>query len=277
MRSQRTIGRSVCVKGVGVHTGRTVTATFNPAPEDSGITFMRADLGGGSIPALPASVCSTRRGTTLAAGEASVATVEHLMAALSLLGIDNLAVEMDGEEVPILDGSAAPFVGALKEAGLVELGLPARAYRLKEPIWLSSGDSMLCAFPAEVFSLEVLIDFPHIGAQRAIAVYGSSDLEGELAPARTFALVEEVAALRERGLALGGSLDNALVFGPEGSYSPLRFDNEPARHKLLDMIGDLALLGGMPLAAFIGIKSGHSLHTGMAAAFMERSESVAGY
>lgn len=275
MYSQRTIVRPVCVEGIGIHTGRMVRATFNPACEGSGINFVRIDLGGKAVPASYSFVSSTRRGTTLERDGARVATVEHLLAALSILGIDNLTVELDGEEIPILDGSALPFIGLLRQASIRDLDAARRVLRLTEPVWLVSGEAVMCAFPAAEYSLEVLVNFPYIGAQRVAVDYDDPALAEQVAPARTFGFREEVEALLRQGLALGGSLDNALIFGPEGCSVPLRFADEPARHKLLDMIGDLALLGGVPLATFVGIKSGHFQHVEMAVAFMERSEFVA--
>jgi UDP-3-O-[3-hydroxymyristoyl] N-acetylglucosamine deacetylase len=275
MYSQRTIGRSVCTEGIGIHTGRIVRATFKPACEGSGINFVRTDLGGKTVPALYPFVSSTRRGTTLERDGAGVATVEHLLAALSILGIDNLTIELDGPEVPILDGSALPFIELLRKASMHNLNAMRRVIRLKEPLWLTWEDTAMCAFPADKYSLEVMVNFPYIGPQRVAVDYDDPTLAEQVASARTFGFREEVEELLRQGLALGGSLDNALVFGPEGCSAPLRFEDEPARHKLLDMIGDLALLGGVPLAMFIGIKSGHFQHLELAAAMMKRSEFVA--
>jgi UDP-3-O-[3-hydroxymyristoyl] N-acetylglucosamine deacetylase len=210
--------------------------------------------------------------TELAHGEAEVRTVEHLLAALAVLGIDNARIEIDGPEVPLLDGSAKEWVAAIVQVGTVAQSEPRSVWALQEPLCVQEGDAFVVARPSSELRFTYGIDFalPAIGNQWHSwspdeAQAESLTFAAAIAPARTFGLAHQIEALRDRGLIKGGSLDNALVCGSEGWLNPpLRFLNEPARHKLLDLIGDLSLLGNFPTAHFLAYKASHHLHTQLA-------------
>ena len=278
-RSQYTLKDAAEFSGVGIHSGRQGKVRVCPAPVNAGICFQGKD---NVIPALAEYVVSTARSTTLGRGGETISTVEHLLAALWGLGIDNALVEFSGPEVPILDGSARPFVQGMLQAGLKEQEEPAEYWELPEPVFAAKGDSLVLAMPADTTSYEGAVRYPceDIGLQRfRYSVY--DDFAVNVAPARTFGFWSEVEQLLSQGLALGGSLSNALIFGrPQSTVPadepvdelaaaagwkspsgvPLRFFDEAVRHKVLDLIGDMALLGH-PLNAFIlAVKAGHSLH-----------------
>jgi len=256
-----------------VHTGRTITLTIRPAMAGAGISFLRADLGA-SIPARHDSVVSTRLCTTLGAGAAQVDTVEHVMAALVAAGVDDAVVELDGPEVPILDGSAEPFLFLLSCAGLVEQPGPVRSVEVLKTVRVEQGEAWAELRPNSelAFDAELTIDFPGtaIGRQSLALRLTRESIARELAAARTFTLAEEVRALQQAGLALGGSLHNAVVvdggvvLNPEG----LRMADEFVRHKLLDVVGDLALVGAPIAARFSGHRTGHALNNRLARALM---------
>ncbi|MDO5295471.1 MAG: UDP-3-O-acyl-N-acetylglucosamine deacetylase [bacterium] len=278
-RSQYTLKEAAEFSGVGIHTGQNGRVRICPAAAGEGIRFKgRSEI----IPALAEYVVSTARSTALGKGEETISTVEHLLAALWGLGIDNALIEFSGPEVPILDGSAWPFVQGILQAGLQQQDALAEYLELETPVFVAKGDSLVLAMPAEMASYEGAVYYPceDVGLQRfRYSVY--DDFAVNVAPARTFGFWSEVEQLLAKGLALGGSLSNALIFGrPPGSVSadepidklaakagwkspsgvPLRFFDEAVRHKVLDLIGDMALLGH-PLNAFIlAIKAGHSLH-----------------
>ncbi|MEQ8498393.1 MAG: UDP-3-O-acyl-N-acetylglucosamine deacetylase [Sneathiellaceae bacterium] len=267
MMFQRTVQQGVRCSGIGLHTGKPVAADIRPAEADRGILFRRVDLPG--MPEIPARFdlgTDFTLGTTLRHpdGAASVATVEHLMAALAGLGIDNAVVDVDGPEVPAVDGSAAPFVALLRRAGLRTLGQPRRAIRVLKPVVLSEGSKSVALEPAATFSVSVTIDFenPVIGQQTCTFTPSVDDFGSQLAPARTFGLLQEVDWMRRQGLALGGSLDNAIVINGNTvmNQDGLRFVDEFARHKVLDALGDLALAGAPLQARFLGNRSGHALN-----------------
>ncbi len=278
-RSQYTIKDTAEFSGVGIHTGKQGKIRLCPAAANTGICFQGQK---NVIPALAEYVVSTARSTTLGKDGETIATVEHLMAALWGMGIDNALVEFTGPEVPILDGSAWPFVQGILQAGLQQQDAAAEYLEIAEPIFAAKGDSLLLAMPAETAGYEVAVNYhcEDVGVQRfRYSVY--DDFSVNVAPARTFGFWSEVEQLLAKGLALGGSLSNALIFGrPQSRISadepvdelasksgwrspsgiPLRFFDEAARHKALDLIGDMALLGH-PLNAFIlAVKAGHSLH-----------------
>lgn len=267
MELQRTLRRQVSCAGIGLHSGRTVTLTLRPAPADSGIRFRRTDLGGAEVAALVDRVGNTRFATALAEGGSSVETVEHLLAALAGLGIDNALVDLDRAEVPIMDGSAAPFVYLVQEAGIRPLPVPKRFLRVVRPIECARGDRRIALYPGDGFRItySIAYDHPLLRRQELTLAVDDASFAAEIAPARTFTFLAEVERLRRHGFALGGSLDNAIVVGETGILNrPLRFDDEFVRHKMLDAIGDFALLGMPIIGHLVAHRAGHALHTALA-------------
>jgi UDP-3-O-[3-hydroxymyristoyl] N-acetylglucosamine deacetylase len=263
---QHTLKTSFSCTGVGLHTGEATCVRVLPAIADQGRYFVRVDLP--DQPTLPARieyVQQTVLSTELVQGEASVRTVEHLLAALTSLGIDNARIEIDGPEVPLLDGSALEWVRAICQAGWLTQALPRPQRSLVQPVCVYQDDAFAIALPAPETRLSYGIDFDLTAIGQQWHSQLLPDFAAEIAPARTFGLVSQVEYLRERGLIKGGSLDNALVCGPEGWLNPpLRFADEPVRHKLLDFLGDLSLLGSLPRAHYLAYKASHTLHTQLA-------------
>jgi UDP-3-O-[3-hydroxymyristoyl] N-acetylglucosamine deacetylase len=265
--SQQTLKASISCVGIGLHTGRRVGLTFRPAPVDHGIVFRRSDLGV-EIPARFDRVVETRLATVLAVGEARIGTVEHVMAALAGCGIDNALVEVDGPEMPILDGSAAQFVFLLDCAGIAAQQRPRSTIEILRSVRVSDGDGFAELRPAlrDEHGLEMAlsIDFSAaaIGRQTLSLRLTPESFRRELAEARTFALMEEIEQLRAAGYAQGGSLDNAVVFDRERVLNPagLRMQDECVRHKLLDAVGDLGLAGAALRGRFVAHRSGHTLN-----------------
>ncbi|TXB63046.1 bifunctional UDP-3-O-[3-hydroxymyristoyl] N-acetylglucosamine deacetylase/3-hydroxyacyl-ACP dehydratase [Phaeodactylibacter luteus] len=289
MEQQQTIKQAVSVEGVGLHTGQPVQLTFNPAPIDHGYKFQRMDLEG--QPVLSADinrVISTQRGTTLKVGQAEVHTVEHVLSALSGLKIDNCLIQLTGPEIPILDGSAGPFVSLLQEAGIEQQDKPREYFIVEEPLFYKdeATGSELVALPHDSFEVISMIDFnSEVLGQQYAHLNGTTDYAKEIAPCRTFVFLHELEYLAEQNLIKGGTLDNAIVIvdrkvgqseldrlaeklgrpsvtvdQEEGILNTLklRFKNEPARHKLLDVVGDISLLG-MPIKGKImATKPGHT-------------------
>ena len=262
---QRSFRHRASLEGTGLHTGRKVKLTLAPAPSDSGITFVRTDLSPHvEIPALSEFVVDTMLNTCLGKGPARVGTVEHLLAALAGSGIDNARIEVDGPEVPILDGSCAPWVTLIHEAGIRELRANRRYLLVREPIVVQDGDKKARLSPARRFTISYTIDFKHplISDQTYKVELGERTFAKEIARARTFGFKRDVEKMHKAGLALGGSLDNAVVvddfhiLNPEG----LRYPDEFVRHKILDAVGDLALLGMPIIGHFSAVKSGHALN-----------------
>jgi UDP-3-O-[3-hydroxymyristoyl] N-acetylglucosamine deacetylase len=267
MVKQRTLKSLVRAKGVGLHTGQKVNIALRPAQPDTGIVFRRVDLPSPvDIPARADLVGETRLSSCLVHQDAKVYTVEHLMSALAGLGVDNAYVDLDGPEVPIMDGSAAPFVLLLQQAGLEEQPAPKRFLRVKRMVEVRDGDKWARLEPYEGLRLQFSIDFKHPVIDRtrqSVSVdFANTSYLKEIARARTFGFMHEVERLREDGLALGGGLDNALVLDEFRLLNAdgLRFADEFIRHKLLDAIGDLYLLGRPLLGAFTAHKSGHALN-----------------
>ncbi len=262
MRRDATIQRAVQFEGVGLHSGEPVTMRLLPR-EQPGIVFRRVDLPGQpEVAATVEHAVNTGWTTALSNGKTVVHCVEHLLAALSGLGIWRCTVEMDNVEVPIADGSALPFVRLLQQAGMEKTEGDSRALTLREPVWVQDGDKSLLALPAKSFQVTYAVDYDHalIGRQAFSLRTSPGTFAEALAPARTFALAEWIESLQRAGLARGGSLDNAIVVYPDRYSSPLRFPDELARHKALDFVGDLALLGAPLRAHVIGIKGSHALH-----------------
>lgn len=270
---QQTLRTEFVRSGIGLHTGLEVRVRVLPAPVGRGRYFARVDKPGApEVAAQVATVRQTLLSTELAQGEAAVRTVEHLLAALTAMGVDNARIEMDGAEVPLLDGSAKAWTDAIAQAGLVAQTAPRNIWALQEAVCVQDGDAFVIARPSSErrFTYGIAFDLPAIGNQWHSwspddTCDGQPTFQNELAPARTFGLAHQIEALRDRGLIQGGSLDNALVCGPDGWLNPpLRFLNEPVRHKLLDLIGDLSLLGTIPIAHFLAYKASHHLHTQLA-------------
>src|SRR6187549_3651145 len=272
MNAQRTLRRTVSCTGIGLHSGNKVTLSLKPAPADYGIRFQRSDLGGLEIPATVTHLGGIQYQTGLTREAVSVETVEHLLAALTALGIDNAIVELNSPEVPIMDGSAAPFVYLLHEAGVKRLQAPRRYLKVLRPISLTQGDKRIALYPSDHFKVTYSISFDHPllrHQSRTMRVTEESFVE-EIAPARTFGFLKEVEMLRQRGLALGGSLDNAIVLGETGVLNnALRFEDEFVRHKILDAIGDLSLVGYPVIGHLVAHRAGHALHTAFAARILE--------
>jgi UDP-3-O-[3-hydroxymyristoyl] N-acetylglucosamine deacetylase len=267
MLRQRTLKSLVTASGVGLHTGRKVRVALRPAAPDTGIVFRRIDLATPvDIPARAELVGETRLSSCLVVDGAKVYTVEHLMSALGGLGIDNAYVDLDAPEVPIMDGSAAPFVLLLQQAGMVQQPAPKRFLRVLRRVEVKDGDKWARFDPYEGFSLAFSIDFKHPvidrSTQSVTVDFGETSYLKEIARARTFGFMQDVENLRENGLALGGGLDNAVVLDEYRVLNAegLRFADEFIRHKLLDAVGDLYLLGKPLLGAFSAHKSGHSLN-----------------
>jgi UDP-3-O-[3-hydroxymyristoyl] N-acetylglucosamine deacetylase len=242
------------MKGLGIHSGREAAVTFAPLPRGSGIVFIK---GGRKIPATIKQVAETDRGTTLG----GIAVVEHLLAALNGLEIDDLAITVTGDELPIMDGSALPFAEALLKEGLVKPAKERDWLFLHQPIKVVDGEATIEARPYRGFKVDFMVDFPGIGEQRLTFDRAKDDFVKELAPARTFGYVEEFDLLKERGLARGASLDNALVLTQDGYLNQPRWPDELVRHKILDLLGDLMLLGRPLQAEIRAVKSGHKLNT----------------
>jgi UDP-3-O-[3-hydroxymyristoyl] N-acetylglucosamine deacetylase len=276
---QHTLARSASLAGVGVHTGAEVTVTLHPAPADSGVVFVRTDIKDrdNRLPARGDGVVKTQLGTVLGnAAGATVSTVEHLMAALHALGVDNARVEIDGPEMPIMEGSSRRFVELLDEAGLTAQDAPRRYIEILEPIEAAEGDARATLTPAPRFEMAFEIDFKSaaIGRQRIDLAVDEASFRSEIAGCRTFGFAHEVEALRKMGLARGGSLENALVYdgdvllNPEGQGWP----DEPVRHKALDAIGDLYLLGAPLLGRYEGIRAGHGVNNALVRALLARPD-----
>lgn len=263
--AQKTIGKEVSIEGIGVHTGLSARVVLKPAPADHGVTFVRTDRPGTSpIPATVDFVSDTGRGTSLASGAGVARTVEHLLAALGGFGVDNLTVEMDGPELPMGDGSALPYSRLLRSAGIRELPEPRRFFPLKAPVYLVEGDGVMVALPADGLRLAFTISFGHarIGSQYLSLAVTPETFEKEIASARTFGFYRDALPLIEKGLIKGSSLDNTVVIGEDAVFSRegLRFPDECVRHKILDLLGDLFLLGGPLKALVLAVKSGHTLN-----------------
>jgi UDP-3-O-[3-hydroxymyristoyl] N-acetylglucosamine deacetylase len=276
MHAQRTLRRSITCAGIGLHSGRKVTLSLKPAPADSGIRFRRADLGGLEVPATVQHVGGINYATGLTRDAVRVDTVEHLLAALVSLGIDNAIVELNSPEVPIMDGSAAPFIYVIHEAGVKQLGAARRYLKVLRPMSLSRGDKRIALYPSDHFKVtySIALDHPMLRHQsRTLRISPESFIE-QIAPARTFTFLKEVEMLRQQGLALGGSLENAVVIGDTGVLNNgLRFDDEFVRHKILDVIGDMALVGYPVIGHLVAHRGGHALHTAFAAQVLEERDS----
>ncbi len=262
---QRTIQRSVQCTGIGLHSGKKVCLTLRPAAEDEGVTLVRSDLPGRPrISAVLDNVIDTHHATTIGNRVCSISTVEHIMAAVRSMGIDNIDIEVDAPEVPIMDGSAAPFIFLLKTAGTRTQHMLRRFIFVRKPIVVEDNDKSITLTPASSLTVDYDIDFDHplIRHQRLGFAHSVRAFEKEISRARTFGFLEEVELLKKNGLALGGSLANAVVLGDFNVLNPdgLRYEDEFVRHKILDFIGDLSLIGAPVIAHCVAHKSGHTLN-----------------
>jgi UDP-3-O-[3-hydroxymyristoyl] N-acetylglucosamine deacetylase/3-hydroxyacyl-[acyl-carrier-protein] dehydratase len=271
MENQKTIASQVSLSGVGIHTGNKVKVTFNPAEADSGVTFIRTDLAG--APRIKADVGSLllaskfSRRSSIVNDQAEVQTVEHLMAALSSLGIDNLDVQIDNNEVPGLDGSALNFLEALEKAGVTQQDKPRYVFAVKEPISIQEGASSITILPDKDFKVSYTLNYDHpmLAAQFLEITVNAESFKTSLAAARTFCLESEASELQSQGLGLGANYENTLVVGKTGVVkNKLRFNDEFVRHKILDLIGDLYLAGCPLRGHVVALKSGHSLNLKLA-------------
>ncbi|CAG9181759.1 UDP-3-O-acyl-N-acetylglucosamine deacetylase [Cupriavidus laharis] len=279
MLKQRTIKSLVKTVGIGLHSGRKVTLTLRPAPADTGIVFTRVDLPEAvEIPAAAGSIGDTRLASVLQKDGARVSTVEHLMSACAGLGIDNLYVDVDAEEIPIMDGSAASFVFLLQSAGIEEQNAAKRFIRVKKAVEVREGDKLARLEPFFGFKLSFTIDFRHPAVdktgQNFSIDFADTSYVREIARARTFGFAHEVEALREMGLARGGSLDNAIVLDEHRMLNneELRYGDEFVRHKILDAIGDLYVVGHPLIGAYVAHKSGHGLNNQLLRALLADQE-----
>ena len=278
MLGQRTLKNSIRASGVGLHTGKKVLMTLRPAAPDTGIVFRRVDLPVPvDIPAHAENVGETTLGTTLVHGDAKVSTVEHLLSAFAGLGIDNAIVEVSAPEVPIMDGSAGPFVFLLQSAGLEEQGVPKRFVRIRRVVRVEDGDKWAEFRPFDGFKVNFELEFNHPvfrrHAQRASMDFSTTSFLKEVSRARTFGFMRDIEMLRSQNLALGGTMDNAIVMDDYRVLNDdgLRYEDEFVKHKILDAIGDLYLLGHSLIGEFSGFKSGHALNNRLLRALLADS------
>jgi UDP-3-O-[3-hydroxymyristoyl] N-acetylglucosamine deacetylase len=279
MLFQRTLKSTIRTTGVGLHTGVRVDLSLRPGAADTGVVFHRVDLAQPvTLPARAENVGDTRLSSTLRRDGASVSTVEHIMSALAGLGIDNVEIDIAGPEIPIMDGSAGPFVFLLQSAGIVEQKAPKRYLRVTAPVEVRDGDKWARFEPCFGFTLDLTIDFPHpvFGSENRHVVidFAEHSYVKEVARARTFGFMQDVEAMRSAGLALGGSLQNAIVLDETRVLNSegLRFDNEFVKHKVLDAIGDLYLLGHPLIGRYTAFKPGHALNNAVSRALLARRD-----
>lgn len=264
MQKQSTLREEARCVGIGLHSGRKVVIALKPAPADTGVVFRRMDAGGLEIPAAAEYLSHINHATCLARDGVRIETVEHVLAAFNALGVDNVVVELDGAEVPIMDGSSSPFIYLIHEAGIRKLGAPRRYIKLNRPVSVAEGGRFVAAYPSDSLRLSYTINFDHplLRHQECSIDVNETSFAEDIAPARTFGFMKDVELMRQSGLALGGSLDNAVVLGETGVLNnPLRFPDECVRHKILDLLGDLVLLGKPLLAHVVALRAGHALHT----------------
>lgn len=264
MDYEYTIASQVSLSGIGLHTGVPVQVTLQPAPARQGIVFRRKDLDGFEIEAQARHVARLSYATSVMKRGVLISTTEHLLSALAGAGVDNVTIEIDNLEVPILDGSALPFARAIARAGLRRQRTRRRYARIVKPVEIVDGQKRIAAYPGDGFRVDYRIFFPHplIAHQEYTFSVDAASYEAEIAPARTFGFVEEVELLRKNGLVRGGSLENAIVLSKDGLINPegLRFPDEFCRHKVLDLIGDLVMLGHPLIGHVVADRAGHAMH-----------------
>lgn len=277
MSCQRTLKNTIRCTGIGLHSGQKIYLSLRPAPANTGIVFHRIDLGGSLIPARVENVIDTRLCTTIANSDgARVSTVEHLLAAFASLGVDNAFVDLDGSEVPIMDGSAAPFVFLIQCAGIASQRLRRKWIRIKKPVYANHENKKVSFHPSDRFRISFLIDFDHplLSEQGMELEITETTFIKDISRARTFGFLKDLEMLRSNGLARGGSLDNAIVMGDfrilnEGG---LRYEKEFVRHKIIDAVGDLYLLGHPVIGHFRGVRSGHALNNLLLKKLLSRAD-----
>ncbi|HBA88439.1 MAG TPA: UDP-3-O-[3-hydroxymyristoyl] N-acetylglucosamine deacetylase [Geobacter sp.] len=274
---QQTLGNKATFSGIGLHTGKLITLTLRPADPGTGIVFHRVDLSPAvSIEARSANVVNTRLSTTIGRGEVSVSTIEHLMAALYGCGIDNAHVDINGPEVPIMDGSAAPFVTAITKAGIKESKKPRKFLVVKKPVSVVEGDKKASIIPSRHYKISFDMQFAHpaVKSQSKSLLFSQNSFVDDFASARTFGFLAEVEMMKSHGLALGGSLENAVVIGDNGVINPegLRFQDEFVRHKILDSVGDYSLCGHRLIGHVKAAKSGHDLNHKLVTELLKRPD-----
>lgn len=261
--NQHTIRKQVSISGVGLHTGEVSHITLSPAEPDTGIVFVSEGV---EIKVIASNVCDTRRGTTLGCGNIKIHTVEHLLSALAGLLIDNVRIDIDGSEAPVMDGSALPFVHLIDDAGIADQDAMPSVVAFDQPLWSLDGDKCVLASPSDSYKAGVLISFNHkmIGEQ-ALSFYINPEIyRREIAPARTFCTSDEIEYILSQGLGKGGTEDNVVAAYEDHYSTPLRFNDEMVRHKILDLIGDLSLTGGRIQADVFGLRTSHTLNTSLA-------------
>jgi UDP-3-O-[3-hydroxymyristoyl] N-acetylglucosamine deacetylase len=274
MPAQRTLRKIAPCTGIGLHSGQKVSISLKPAPADFGIRFYRTDLGV-EIPAHVSCLGAVQQlQTGLRKQNATVETVEHLLSALRSLGVDNALIELNQPEVPIMDGSAAPWVYLIQSAGTRELSASRKTMEILSTVEVRDGDKRIAFYPSDRFKISYTIAFDHplLRHQEITLDVTEQSFIEQVAPARTFGFQKDVEMLRQRGQALGGSLDNAVVVGETGVLNPLRFDDEFVRHKMLDAIGDLALMGYPIQGHLVVHRGGHALHTAFAAELLRQTD-----
>ena len=276
MHYRQTLASMIEISGIGVHSGAEVHLRLHPAEAGTGVVFVRVDQGEATIPATLSHAGPSYYATVLQKGDLSVSTIEHLMAALYALQVDDLRVELDGPEVPILDGSSRPFVDAILEAGRKTLAVPRQYMTVVRPVVVSDGEKRVSVYPCREYRITYALDFDHpvLGYQELTASLWSAEAFAEkLAPARTFVFEREVETLRRAGMARGGSLSNAVVVGEDGILNnELRFPDEFVRHKMLDLTGDLSLLGYPLRGHVVAYRAGHDMHTRLARDLQEAND-----
>jgi UDP-3-O-[3-hydroxymyristoyl] N-acetylglucosamine deacetylase len=261
---RKTVNTDVSISGIGLHSGIYTTVELHPAPAGNGIQFVRSDVRGLRIPALQSSTTALDHATAVGMDDVQVGTVEHLLAALMAWGVTDVDIHIDGPEVPIIDGSALPFMHLIDAAGVRELGAEIPVLRIEEPIEVVSGEKSIRIVPANRLIIKYAIDFDHPLIGRELLQFDPShdNFFTKIAPARTFGFLREVETLRKHGLARGGSLENAVVLDDRRVLNgPLRFRDEFVRHKILDLIGDLALVGRPIVGEITAHRGGHALHS----------------
>jgi UDP-3-O-[3-hydroxymyristoyl] N-acetylglucosamine deacetylase len=273
MSLQNTIARSISVSGTGLHTGVEVNLSLKPAPPNTGYIFIRTDLDNFEIPASAEYISHCSYATTLLRRGVLLSTVEHLLSALRGSNIDNCFIEIDDLEIPIMDGSSEDFLSLIEKAGIQEQDTPKRFLQILKRVVFEQGDRKMSIGPSDKFEIECVIDFAHpfINKQRYHFAMENGSFGREIASARTFGFTAEIEMLRQANLARGGSLDNAIVLTPDGmlNETPLRFQDEFVRHKILDIIGDFALLGMPILGKITAEKSGHAVHASLMAKLLK--------
>jgi UDP-3-O-[3-hydroxymyristoyl] N-acetylglucosamine deacetylase len=264
MEYQKTIKRAISCSGIGLHSGRSVNLRMLPAEPDTGVIFRRTDLANAEIKVVQDFITQVHYATSISNGKIKLFTVEHLLAALYGLGVNNIIIEMDSDEVPIMDGSALPFVEMITSAQIVRFNKPNYFLQINEPIEVREGDRYIAVYPSDHFDISYTISFPHpwLKKQQKTIRITRENFVKQLSPARTFGFLNEIEQMRANNLALGGSLENAIVLTEHGILNEhLRFPDEFVRHKIMDLIGDLALLNNRLLGHVVAYKAGHHLHS----------------